>query len=325
MAFEKLIGNEKIKKLLVTTLQTNNVLHSYLFVGIDGIGKSQFAKEFAQAILCSNSGEKPCETCKSCLEFQGESHPDFLQVEPEDGKAIKIEQIRYLQEKIAEKPVTSEKKVYIINECDTMTREASNALLKTLEEPPSYAVLILITANESKLLATIKSRCTKIAFRSLSEEEIKRYFIQQANIENGNNITEMTNSKDTTNYVTDNIDGSMTDNMVKQCQGSIGRAIKIQEEREAYVQVEQVISSLKTEDITQIWRKAEILYQAKEKIIDLLDYMNVAFYQKLREEQDMRYTKAVLVVEETKKRITGNANYDMSIDYLLLKLWEEFR
>ena len=300
MAFENLIGNEKIKSLLTGAVQANNVLHSYLFVGIQGIGKSLFAKEFAQMILCTSNQEKPCKTCKSCLEFQGDSHPDFLQIEPEDGKTIKIEQIRYLQEKIAEKPVTSEKKVYIIEDCDKMTREAANGLLKTLEEPPSYAVLILITTNESKLLATIKSRCTKIAFQSLLEEEVKTYLKTQDN------------------------ERSMTSHMLKQCQGSIGMLIKIGEEQEAYTQIENVINNIKKEDITQIWKKAEVLYQAKEKIMDLLDYMNVIFLEKLREEQDMRYTKAVDIIEETKKRITANANYDMSIDNLLLRIWEQF-
>lgn len=300
MPFENLIGNEKIKNLLTNAVQANNVLHSYLFVGTQGIGKSLFAKEFAQMILCTSNQEKPCKTCKSCLEFQGDSHPDFLQIEPEDGKTIKIEQIRYLQEKIAEKPVTSEKKVYIIEDCDKMTREAANGLLKTLEEPPSYAVLILITTNESKLLATIKSRCTKIAFQSLLEEEVKTYLKTQDN------------------------ERSMTSHMLKQCQGSIGMLIKIGEEQEAYTQIENVINNIKKEDITQIWKKAEVLYQAKEKIMDLLDYMNVIFLEKLREEQDMRYTKAVDIIEETKKRITANANYDMSIDNLLLRIWEQF-
>lgn len=300
MAFENLIGNDKIKALLTNAINSNNVLHSYLFSGIDGIGKSLFAKEFAHMILCTSDDKKPCEKCKSCLEFQGESHPDFLQINPEDGKTIKIEQIRYLQEKIAEKPVTSEKKVYIINECDTMTREASNALLKTLEEPPSYAIIILVTANESKLLVTIKSRCTKIVFRPLSEQELKTYLSSHE------------------------LDTDITANMVVQCQGSIGKLLKIQEEKEIYTQVEQVIESLRKDDITQIWRKAEVLYQAKENILNLLDYMNVVFYEKLRSEQNMRYAKAVSVVEEAKKRITANANYDMTIDNLLLKLWEEF-
>lgn len=97
-------------------------------------------------------------------------------IDAEDGKSIKIEQIRYVQEKIAEKPIASNKKVYIINNSDTMTKEAQNCLLKTLEEPPEYAVIILVLANENNMLNTIKSRCTKIMFNPLSKEEIIHYF-----------------------------------------------------------------------------------------------------------------------------------------------------
>ena len=97
-------------------------------------------------------------------------------IDAEDGKSIKIEQIRYMQEKIAEKPIASNKKVYIINNSDTMTKEAQNCLLKTLEEPPEYAVIILVLANENNMLYTIKSRCTKIMFNPLSKEEIIHYF-----------------------------------------------------------------------------------------------------------------------------------------------------
>lgn len=314
MAFEKLIGNSNVKTLLKNAVQTNNILHSYLFSGIDGIGKGLFAKEFAHMILCTSNETKPCGICKSCLEFQGGSHPDFLVIEPEDGKTIKIEQIRYLQEKIAEKPVTAKKKVYVINNSDTMTREASNALLKTLEEPPTYAVLILITANESKLLVTIKSRCTKVAFQPLSEENIKKYFIEKLLAEN--KIEE--NSP--TNHL-----GEISVNMIKQSQGSLGRLLKIVEEQDTYTKVEQVVNILEKEDITQIWREAEVLYGAKENILDLLDYMNVIFFEKLRTSKDTKYTKEVSIIEEAKKRITANANYDMTIDNLLLKLWEEFR
>lgn len=307
MAFENLIGNEKIKTILTNAIQSNNVLHSYLFTGIDGIGKSLFAKEFANMILCTSDNKKPCQNCKSCLEFQGESHPDFLQIEPEDGKTIKIEQIRYLQEKIAEKPITSEKKVYIINECDTMTREASNALLKTLEEPPIYATIILITANESKLLVTIKSRCTKMAFQPLSEIEIKTY-LKQKSLDINKEI---------------GMDNKITENLIKQSQGSIGRLLRIQQEIEDYKKIDEIIQNLEKKDITQIWQDAEILYQSKDNILDLLDYINIVFYEKLMLKKDMKYTKAVSIIEETKKRITANANYDMCIDNMLLKLWEK--
>ena len=162
LSFDNIIGNNSVKKLLSHAIDFNNILHSYMFIGPEGIGKSLFAKEFAKIIL-----NNPIDIY---------NHPDFMIIEPEDGKSLKIEQIRYLQEKISEKPISSSKKIYIINDSDSMTKEAQNCLLKTLEEPPSYAIMVLIVSNENKMLTTIKSRCTKVSFHSLSIDELKSYF-----------------------------------------------------------------------------------------------------------------------------------------------------
>ena len=173
MKYTDILGNEKVKDILKKAVQHNTVLHSYLFVGEEGIGKSLFAKEFAKSILCLGK-EKPCEACKSCIEIEENNQPDYIEIVP-DGNSIKIEQIRNMQLKVAEKPIVSTKKVYVIQEADTMTQEAQNALLKTLEEPPEYITIILIASNENSILNTIKSRCTKIVFEPLSNEELKRY------------------------------------------------------------------------------------------------------------------------------------------------------
>lgn len=146
MAYEKIIGNEKVKEMLEQTVKKDKVLHSYLFTGKEGIGKFLIAEEFAQSILCQNPQEALCGHCKSCLEFESGNHPDYQVIEP-DGNSIKIEQIRYSNAKILEKPVSSAKKVYIIRDSQKMTKEAQNSLLKTLEEPPEYAVIILITSR----------------------------------------------------------------------------------------------------------------------------------------------------------------------------------
>ena len=298
MSFEKLIGNQKIKQILLSAIENGSVLHSYMFIGKEGIGKNLFAKEFAKMILCS-SENKPCEKCKSCTQFNGQNHPDFMQIEPEDGKTIKIEQVRYMQEKIAEKPVTSTKKVYLISQCECMTREAANSLLKTLEEPPEYAIIILTTSNESKILTTIKSRCMKLYFQPIKEEQILQYLK-----ENGLNT-------------------DITENMLKQCEGSIGKALKINENKEQYLQIENLVQLLDKTDITQVWKNANVLYQAKENIIDLLDYMEIVLYNLITKQNKICYINGISVIENTKKRILANANYDMSIDNLLLKLWEE--
>ena len=149
LSFEKIIGNDKVKTFLNKQIEEKHILHSYLFVGVDGIGKTLFAREFARKLLCAN--QEKAEDCISCIKWNSENHPDFYQIEPEN-KTIKIEKIRKMQEKISEKPITSSRKVYLIVDSDTMTKEAQNCLLKTLEEPPEFVTIILITSNESKLL-----------------------------------------------------------------------------------------------------------------------------------------------------------------------------
>lgn len=300
MKFESIYGNQPIKKMLLNSICTHNLLHSYLFLGPDGIGKSCFAKEFAKMILCMNTTDATnCTSCKSCLEFDSQNHPDFMIVAPDDGKSIKIEQIRYLQEKISEKPIISEHKVYIIDDCGSMTKEAQNCLLKTLEEPPEYAILILILSNESKLLNTIKSRCTKIVFHKLNTQEMKDFFASQGN------------------------ESFLSDSILKMSDGSIGKALLLQKDLSFYQEVDTILSSFETKDIADIWNDSDILYKSKDSIGHLLEYMNVILMDRLLKTQELKYVNAIEVIEATKNRLDSNANFDMSIDTLLLQLWEE--
>lgn len=193
MSFDNIIGNDKNKFFLNKIVTSNDTVHSYMFEGIDGIGKSIFAREFAKMLLCIGENKTDCRNCKSCIEFENSNNPDCVQIKP-DGKVIKIEQIRQMQEKILEKPIVSDKKVYIIDDADLMTKEAQNCLLKTLEEPPKFAIIILVLSNESKILNTIKSRCMKIIFEKLKNEELNKYAVEnfdknqinQSMIENSN-------------------------------------------------------------------------------------------------------------------------------------------
>ena len=199
--FEKIIGNETIKKVLEKSIQNQTSSHSYLFIGIQGIGKKMLAIEFAKNILCLEN--------QSFIEFESNNHPDFMCIEP-DGNRIKIEQIRLLQKKIQEKPIIANKKVYVINDAQTMTTEAQNCLLKTLEEPPQYATIILIGNQENSFLTTIKSRCMILKFQPIEDEEIKQYL--------------------QTNY------GMMTitQNQLAMFQGSLGKAIELKDKQEEY-------------------------------------------------------------------------------------------
>lgn len=299
MSFNNIIGNNNVKKILTKSLNNNTVLHSYMFIGQQGIGKSLLAKQFAKMILCQNYDLEECNNCKSCVEFDGGNNPDFIYIEP-DGKVIKIEQIREMQNKVVEKPVNSGKKVYIINDADLMTKEAQNCLLKTLEEPPEYIVIILIVGNENRVLTTIKSRCMKIHFEKINDEEIRKFLIDNCNVQ------------------------KVSANILKMCDGSIGRCFDIQDKLEDYKTIELIFSNINASLISVV-NSADILYKNKENINDYLDYINVILYNYANENRNYnyKYINSIKIVEKTKQRLLSNSNYDMCIDYLLFNIWEE--
>ena len=275
--FQNILGNDKIKNLLQESVNNNKVSHSYLFVGKSGIGKKMIAKEFAKAILCLGDN-KYCDNCKSCLEFDGQNNPDFFIVEP-DGNTIKIDQIRNMQKGVQEKPIISRSKVYIIDNADFMTKEAQNALLKTLEEPPEFVTIILIGENENEFLATIKSRCMIIHFNSISDSEMEKYLQENYNM-------------------------NVTSNMLDVFQGSIGKAIELKDKQEEYLIIEQAIENIEKEDLIDLIKKLDILYTSKDEIFDMLDYINIILLKKSKE--NVKYTDCIKIVENTKRRIDQN-------------------
>ena len=296
--FETILGNEKNKQILQKSIQNNTISHSYMFVGIQGIGKKIIAKEFAKNILCLNQENKNSNTnctCKSCIEFETNNNPDFSIIEP-DGNSIKIEQIRELQKRIQEKPIISNSKVYIIDNADMMTQEAQNCLLKTLEEPPEYATIILIGSNENLFLPTIKSRCMILHFEPISNENIKKYLQTELAISN------------------------IDDEMLDIFQGSIGKAIELKDKREEYEKIIAFVENLDKKDIIDLYKLAEPIYKSKEEIFEILDYINILLLKKAR--QNYLYTDCIQIVEDTKKRLKQNGNYDMCIDNLVFNLKE---
>ena len=294
--FEKIVGNDKIKELLQNSIKNKKVSHSYLFIGQEGIGKKMIAMDFAKAILCLDEKSKYCNVCKSCIEFDSNNNPDFKILEP-DGNSIKIEQIREMQSKIIEKPIISSKKVYIINDSDKMTKEAQNCLLKTLEEPPEFATIILIGANESAYLNTIKSRCMILHFENIQDEKLKEILINKFN---------------------QKLDNEM---LLKFSQGSISRAINIIENKEIYEKVEEIISNIHKKDIIEIIKMSEIIYKSKEIINDILENINIQLMELSK--NSYAYLECIDIVENTKKRLKMNANYDMCIDNMLLQMKEK--
>ncbi len=184
--FSEVVGQEPVIQTLINAIARNMIGHGYLFSGFHGCGKTSVARLFAKAINCQSrkDGEfEPCNKCDSCLEINQGSAIDLIEIDAASNRGI--DEIRELKEGIRFRPAKSKYKVFIIDESHQLTKEAANALLKTLEEPPSHAVFVLATTELHKMIPTILSRCQQFSFRKLKLPEIIQrleYILKQEKI-----------------------------------------------------------------------------------------------------------------------------------------------
>lgn len=173
-SFDDVIGQDHIVKTLVNQINSNTISHAYLFCGPRGNGKTSCAKIFARAINCLNpKNGSPCNECENCKNSSSAGNLDIIEIDAASNN--RVEEIRDIREKINFVPTNGKYKVYIVDEVHMLTDSAFNALLKTLEEPPSYAVFILCTTEVYKLPATILSRCTRFDFKLISVNDLKQH------------------------------------------------------------------------------------------------------------------------------------------------------
>lgn len=173
MGFEVLLGNERLKQNLAESLARGHISHFYLIAGPEGSGKHTLARLLAAAILCRGR-RKPCFACGPCRKVMDGSHPDFITVDDPEKKTVPVDLIRQARADIYIQPNESEHKIYLFPRAQDMGLPGQNALLKVLEEPPEYAVFLLLADNPDKLLPTVRSRCTELHMQALPEEILRR-------------------------------------------------------------------------------------------------------------------------------------------------------
>jgi DNA polymerase-3 subunit delta' len=178
VAFGTIFGQEHALSLLQKALVSNHLGHAYLFYGPSGVGKKLTALQFAKTLLCHRATAEACDMCVSCHKMTTGNHPDVVVINPE-GASIRIEHIRTMQRQLGYKPYEGQRTVIIIDGCENLTPPAANALLKTLEEPPGSALLLLLTSRKDALPLTLVSRCQLIPFRPLPPPYIREILIQQ--------------------------------------------------------------------------------------------------------------------------------------------------
>jgi DNA polymerase-3 subunit delta' len=176
MAFDELLGNSQLKDNLKRGIQSGHISHFYLICGPEGSGRHTLARLLAAAILCRDS-EKPCLRCNPCRKVLENNHPDFITVEDPEHKAVPVKLVRQYREDMFIRPNEADHKIYLFPQ--ELGIEGQNALLKILEEPPSYGVFILLTDNPERLLPTVRSRCTELTLRPLDDKTLKSALARQ--------------------------------------------------------------------------------------------------------------------------------------------------
>ena len=216
MSFGQIKGLNAPIEVLRSALECRRIPASYLFSGPEGIGKNLAAMTLAKAVNClEGDGVDPCDNCASCRKIDAGNHPDVHLIPPRDkldeggetGDTIKIEHVRQLQDSIYLRPYEGKYKVFIVDNAHLLTPDASNAFLKTLEEPPANSLIILITSKPRMLLSTIVSRCQRVRFASLPKDELGRMLVQEHGL-----------------------DGPLSHYLAYFCEGRIGRALRLKDE-----------------------------------------------------------------------------------------------
>ena len=183
--FEDVVGQDHVVNALRTAVDQGSVSHSYLFAGPRGTGKTTVARILARAVNCTGSGKKkPCLTCDICTQFQSGISLDLIEIDAASNRGI--DDIRDLREAVRFHPQSARKKVYIIDEVHMLTKDAFNALLKTLEEPPEFVIFILATTDLEKVPDTIRSRCEEFQFRRIAPAIIQKRLTEIAAAEGAN-------------------------------------------------------------------------------------------------------------------------------------------
>lgn len=170
--FKDVPGQEEMKRQLEMSVRRNHLSHSYLLLGEKGVGKLTMARAFAKRLLCTGEGPRPCGRCHSCIQIAADTHPDVVTIQ-RDKTALGVDAVReQLAQEIRIRPFSGERRIFIVPEAEKMTQQAQNAILKTIEEPPDYAMILLLAEQEEALLPTIRSRVLRLVFRPVPETEI---------------------------------------------------------------------------------------------------------------------------------------------------------
>lgn len=323
--FSDILGNDMLKEHFRKAIENHKVSHAYILTGEAGMGRKSIANAFAMTLLCEKGGSEPCMVCHSCKQVLAGSHPDLIYVTHAKPNSIGVDDIReQINDTIMIRPYSSYYKIYIVDEAEKMTVQAQNALLKTIEEPPSYAVVILITTNQEAFLPTILSRCVQLKLKPLRDFTIKSYLTEHLNVPERD-----------------------AELCAAFARGNLGKAIHLStsaEFKELYLEVMRLIRSVETMDISELLGNIRSMKEQNYDIGEILDllqlwYRDVLMYKVAKDmnllifkdeyrrinETGQKVDYAGLenilnAIETARVRLEANVNMELVMELLLLTM-----
>lgn len=325
--FKDIYGQKQIVDHFQNALESGKISHAYIINGERSSGKEFIAKIFAMALQCESEGIEPCNECHSCKQALSGNHPDIIKVTHEKPATVGVEDIRNgVNNDVVIKPYSSKWKIYIINEAEKMTVQAQNALLKTLEEPPAYAVILLLTSNPEALLPTIQSRCVVLNMKPVADDIIKNYLMQEIHIPD-----------------------YKADVCTAFARGNLGKAKALAASEEfdnikteavsllKYIrdmEITDIMSAIKKIndykidindylDILSVWYRDVLLFKATNDINHLIFKDEIQYIKKVSDQSAYEGIEIILdALEKAKARLRANVNFELTMELLLLTIKE---
>ena len=325
--FQDIIGQEQIKEHLQNALSTGKISHAYIINGEKSSGKEFIAKIFAMALQCEKEGVEPCNECRSCKQALSKNQPDIIYVSHEKPNTISVDDIRaQVNNDVAIKPYSSKYKVYIINEAEKMTTQAQNAILKTLEEPPSYAVILLLVSNMNSLLPTILSRCVTLNMKPVRDELVRKFLMEELQVPDYKANVCVGFARGNVGKAKLLASSEEFENIKAEAL-SLLKYIKDMEMQEIVAAIKK-INEYKLEiqdyfDIIAIWYRDVLMFKATMDANQLIFRDEIQTLRKVAARCSYEGIERVIQALSTaKKRMEANVNFDLLMELLLLEIQE---
>ncbi len=325
--FSDIIGHNQIVEHLKNAIRMEKISHAYILNGESNSGKMMLAEAFATALQCESGDAEPCMNCRSCHQAAEHNQPDIIYVSHEKPNIISVDDIRHqINNDIVIKPYSSKYKIYIVDEAEKMNTQAQNALLKTIEEPPAYGIILLLTTNADAFLPTILSRCITLNLKSVNEDLIKDHLMKKYQIPD-----------------------YQADICAACAQGNVGKAIQLASSGEFNELKASALSLVKRIDDLDLYELNDCIKQINDfklkiqEYFDLLtlwfrdvlymkatnDVNNLIFKDEVYDIKKQAAKRSYLgienilqSIEQSRVRLNANVNFDLVIELLLLTIKE---